>query len=113
VNGWFAIACILVSSSISAPGFLLAATVVNKVGLIAAICGAFGAGLVWTVIALPLAGLGAEKHRSTYLLMEDAFGSLGGRMLSGLVLFTLLGWFAVNCGLFADLATAGGADGGG
>ncbi|WP_175821258.1 cytosine permease [Burkholderia sp. BCC0419] len=101
VSGW-RIGLILVGVMIALPAFMMGAELSHSLGAAGAIAASFGGGVILMLIALPAAFAGARSRLSTYMLIIDAFGSVGGRVINVLLSLSLLGWFGVIAMMFGD-----------
>ncbi|MFM0047338.1 cytosine permease [Paraburkholderia sediminicola] len=99
VNGW-RIGLILMGVMIALPAFMMGAELANSLGAVGGLEASFGGGAILMLVALPAAFAGARSRLSTYMLIIDAFGSIGGRLVNVLISLSLLGWFGVIAMMF-------------
>jgi cytosine permease len=99
VSGW-RIGLILMGVMIALPAFMMGAELSHSLGAKGAFAASFGGGVILMLVALPAAFAGARSRLSTYMLIIDAFGLVGGRIVNVLLSFSLLGWFGVIAMMF-------------
>ncbi|MDF3934537.1 hypothetical protein [Pseudomonas citronellolis] len=97
--GW-RIGLILMGAMIALPSFMTGAELAHSLGPGGALLACLGGGLILLLVALPAAYAGARSRLTTYMLIMDAFGSVGGRLVNLLLSLSLLGWFGIIASLF-------------
>ncbi|GIL39613.1 cytosine permease [Roseiterribacter gracilis] len=95
---------ILLAIPIALPAFVLGAQLGKGLGLAGAVLGCFAGGAVLAAIAVPAAFVGARAKLSTYMLINQAFGATGGKLVNALLALSLLGWFGVIMTMFGRSA---------
>ncbi|MDB5368154.1 MAG: codB 1 [Rhodospirillales bacterium] len=95
---------ILLGMVIALPVFVMGAQLGRGLGLYGVTIGCFAGGLLLAAIAVPTAIVGARARLSTYMLINAAFGSTGGKLVNALLALSLLGWFGVIMMLFGRSA---------
>lgn len=101
VSGW-RIGLILMGVMIALPAFMMGAELASSLGAKGGLAASFGGGFILMLVALPAAIAGAKSRLSTYMLIIDAFGSVGGRIVNVLLSLSLLGWFGVIAMMFGS-----------
>ncbi|WP_423358748.1 hypothetical protein [Pseudomonas citronellolis] len=104
--GAWRLGLILMGALIALPCFVTGAELAHALGRQQALLACLGGGAVLLLLALPAAYAGARSRLSTYMLILDAFGSVGGRCVNLVLSLALLGWFGVVAGLFGQAMAA-------
>jgi cytosine permease len=89
------------------PGFVLAAQVVHGMGLARARYAFVVGGLISGVLGALSAYSGARTRMNLAMLADEAFGTLGGRVVKSVIALSLIGWVGVILSVLG--ATAGSA----
>lgn len=98
----FHIAQVYVGIAITLPAFLVAAQVFSAMGFINGIIAVGISGFVLLLLAMLTMSVGAITRLSTYAIIENVFGRKAANGINILLLFVLLGWFAVTISLFSE-----------
>lgn len=98
---------IVAGSLCGLPGFVLAAQVVNGMGLRRAIAAFIAGGLLSGLLGALSAYSGARTRMNLALLADEAFGLMGGRIVKTVIALSLIGWVGVILSVLG--ATAGAA----
>lgn len=105
VGAW-RIGLILMGAMIALPSFMMGAELAHSLGAAGAIRACLLGGIVLMLVAIPAAYAGARSRLSTYMLISQAFGSIGGHWVNGMLSLSLLGWFGVIAMMFGDAMAA-------
>ncbi|MFL9959434.1 hypothetical protein PQR65_39350 [Paraburkholderia nemoris] len=110
LSGWH-IGTILLGALIALPAFMMGSELGNGLGARGALIASLAGGLVVTLIALPGAIAGARSRLSSYMLIIETFGTLGGKCINVALSLSVLGWFGIISMMFgaAMKGAAGGA----
>jgi len=96
------IAVVLWSMGFSFPLFALAAEIARARGLVdALIIFAAGCCLVFA-LAIPTSVIGSRRGVSTYVILQQTFGSVGGKFCNLLLAISLMGWFSTVADLLGS-----------
>ena len=102
----FRIGLILTGVTITVPAFLVGIEVGQGLGFLPAVLAAFSGGFVLFLIGACSGTIAARTHLSTYVILQFAFGIVGARIVSFVIVLTSLGWFAVTTVLFGNAVYA-------
>lgn len=105
VPGW-RVALIIVSFSVSLPGFLNGAQTGLALGLSDAILAAFLSGLILCAGACLTAVVSVRTRLNTYLLVQRSFGIRGAALVNLVIAAIHYGWFGVNVSFFGSAMAA-------
>jgi len=101
VAGW-RIALVKIGVIIALPAFVMGAEIGSAQGLgRSALVFAAGAAIL-TVLGMATGSMAASTRLSTAQIIRLAFGRDGGRLVSGVLSLTLLGWFGVTAQIFGE-----------
>jgi cytosine permease len=98
--GALRISLIMMGAFISLPAFMMGAELSHSLGLWGAAKASILGSCILALIATLTSAAGARTRLSTYMLIIDAFGSVGGKIVNFLFSLTLLGWFGVVATMF-------------
>lgn len=98
----YKIGVMLLASNISLPVFVEGGQLGTKVGVYGTAIASLWGGLILAIVAGTCAYAGARSRLTTYVLIIDAFGSSGGKLVNFLLSVSAIGWFGVVVMLFAD-----------
>lgn len=101
VSGWH-VATIIVGVAITLPAFLIGAEIMGALGTQHGVAAILMGGVILSIVASVCMYIAVSKRMTTYQLLDASFGTLGSRLVSFLVSFTLLGWFGVTASLFGQ-----------
>ena len=102
----FRIGLILTGVTITVPAFLVGIEVGQGLGFLSSVLAAFTGGFVLFLIGAAGGTIAARTHLSTYVILQFAFGIVGARIVSFVIVLTSLGWFAVTTVLFGNAVYA-------
>jgi cytosine permease len=98
---------IVAGSLCGLPGYVLAAQVVNGMGLRRALYAFIAGGLLSGFLGALSAYSGARTRMNLAMLADEAFGLIGGRIVKMVIALSLVGWVGVILSVLG--ATAGAA----
>lgn len=98
----YRIGIMLLASNISLPVFVEGGQLGTSLGVYGTAIASVWGGLILAVVAGSCAYAGARSRLTTYVLIIQAFGTRGGRLVNFLLSISAVGWFAVVVMLFAD-----------
>lgn len=101
VSGW-RIAMVLTGIIIGLPAFIIGANLGDALGFGRGVLTIVLGGLVLSAIAIATGAVGAKTRLTTAMIAKHTFGSLGGRLVSGVLAIACLGWFGVTAEVFGQ-----------
>jgi cytosine permease len=93
--GLLRLVLVLIGSKVALTSFLTGARLMTALGFREACIVCVVGGLVLGCVSVPSAIAGARSRLSTYMLILDAFGTRGGKLVNGFISLAVLGWFGV------------------
>ena len=101
VPGW-RVATVVVGTAITLPAFLVGAEILTTLGVRDGALAILLGGLILALIATAAMYVAVRTRRTTYQLLDSAFGTSASRIVSFMVAITLLGWFGITAALFGQ-----------
>ena len=98
----FRIAIVLTGVIVALPSFIMGASLGSSLGFRHGSLSILLGGLVVSAIAMATGGVGARSRLTTAMIARQAFGTFGGRIVSGVLAVGCLGWFGVTAELFGQ-----------
>ena len=105
-KSWWSISLVWIAIGIDLSAMLLGAELGGGMDLQSALLAVFVGSLFLGVLASFCAYIGAATGLSTSMISRFAFGEYGARIVSVIIGVSLLGWFGVQAGFFAENAYA-------
>ncbi|MEA4853087.1 MAG: cytosine permease [Christensenella sp.] len=93
---------VLIAFCISMVGLYTGATLTGGLSVTDAIITAIVGNVILVVYAGLTGMIGAKTGLGTYVLLRRSFGRAGSAIVSVIFTFTLVGWYAYQCGFFGD-----------
>lgn len=100
--GGIRIALVLLGVMIALPAFVMGATLSRALGVTGGIKASLIGGAILSLVALPAAIAGARSRQTSYVLIQRAFGTQGGKLVNVVIVFVILGWFGVIAMMFGQ-----------
>lgn len=99
VSGW-QVGCVIVGIAITLPGLYSGGEISQTLGMETAFYALLVAAAVLSIMSIPTAIIGQETRRTSYGLIREVFGPIGGPVINAVFGVILLGWYAVTAELF-------------
>lgn len=99
VSGW-QVGCVIVGIAITLPGLYSGGEISQILGIQTAFYALIAAAAVLSIMSIPTAVIGQETRRTSYGLIRQVFGPIGGPAINAVFGVILLGWYAVTAELF-------------
>lgn len=103
-RGWIAMFSILMAVGVDLSSVLLGAELASgmsmKNGILSVIVGSFFMAILYTICAV----VGSSTSLSVSMITKNVFGEQGAKVFSIVIALSLLGWFGVQVGFFAENA---------
>lgn len=99
VSGW-QVGCVIIGIAITLPGLYSSGEIAQSLGMKQSILALLVAASVLSVMSIPTSIIGQQTRRTSYGLIRQVFGPIGGPMINSVFGIILLGWYAVTAELF-------------
>lgn len=103
-RGWVSMFCVLVAIGVDLSSVILGAELANSMPLdkaiMSVVVGSFLSAILYTICSL----VGSSTGLSTSMITRQVFGEVGSNIFSLAIGISLLGWFGVQVGFFAENA---------
>lgn len=103
-RGWLSISLVWIAVGIDLSSMLLGSQLASGLSLSKAIIAILIGSLILGVMSAICAYVGAVTNLSTAMISRIVFGGNGAKIVSAILSFSLLGWFGVQAGFFAQNA---------
>lgn len=103
-RGWLSISLVWIAVGIDLSSMLLGSQLASGLSLSKATLAIIVGSLILGVMSAVCAYVGAVTNLSTAMISRIVFGGNGAKIVSGILSFSLLGWFGVQAGFFAQNA---------
>ncbi|WP_242557942.1 MULTISPECIES: cytosine permease [Pandoraea] len=100
--GGLRITLMLLGVMIALPAFTMGANLSHALGVVGGIRASLLGGAILAAVALPAAIAGARSRRTSYELIQQAFGQTGGKVVNVVIVVAILGWFGVIAMMFGQ-----------
>lgn len=90
----------------SLPGMLTGIAVVTEAGARTAIWAFLLGGAILSIVGFVTGFVGVQRRLSSYMLIREAFGPQGARLVNLCIALSMFGWFGVNLALFTEAASS-------
>lgn len=99
------ITLVLVGIAIALPAFVMGTELGERLGLRNGVIAMILGGVILGIVAVATGIVGSRTRLSTYMIIAESFGTIGGRWVNSMLSASLLGWFGVLSMMFGQAVT--------